>query len=137
VSGPNPVREAIKRKGLAMAGLHFLCPISLIRSIRPTLSNCVWPSSNRMYCAVPAFCCNALTALENWTDAGTAPDAIVAAHYVNNTPALGIDRTMPLCKFREQAENRGSGSYNDDESWTCSANHKLLEVGPDGAAAGL
>jgi hypothetical protein len=56
---------------------------------------------------------------------------------VNNTPALGIDRTMPFCKFPEQAEYRGSGSYSDGENWTCSANHKLLEVGQDGTAAGL
>ena len=44
-----------------------------------------------------------LTALENWVERGVAPRVIVAAHAINNNPALGVDRTMPLCTFPEQA----------------------------------
>ncbi|SPE19955.1 Feruloyl esterase [Burkholderiales bacterium] len=78
-----------------------------------------------------------LSALESWNEAGTPPDAIVAAHYLDNDPALAIDRTMPLCKFPEQAQYAGSGAYNDGANWSCTNNHKLLEVGADGASAGL
>jgi len=78
-----------------------------------------------------------LTALENWRENGTAPDAITAAHYTGNNPAMGVDRTMPLCKFPEEAQYSGSGAYNNGANWSCTANRKLLEVGADGAAAGL
>ena len=48
-----------------------------------------------------------LTALENWVEHGIAPRVIVAAHSINNNPALGIDRTMPLCTFPKQARDLG------------------------------
>ena len=78
-----------------------------------------------------------LTSLEQWTEANVPPDGIVAAHHVSNNPALGIDRTMPLCKFPEQAQYAGSGDYNGAANWSCTANRKLLQVGTDGLAAGL
>jgi feruloyl esterase len=78
-----------------------------------------------------------LTALENWNEAGTPPDGILAAHYVNNTPADGVDRTMPLCKFPEEAQYSGSGAYADGANWSCTNNQKLLELGKNGVGAGL
>jgi feruloyl esterase len=78
-----------------------------------------------------------LTALESWVEAGQGPDGIVAIHHVNNNPANPIDRSMPLCKYPEQAEYKGSGSYNDGTNWSCTNNSKLLELGPNGIAAGL
>jgi feruloyl esterase len=78
-----------------------------------------------------------LTALEGWTEASTPPDGIVAAHYVGNSPANGIDRTMPLCKFPEEAQYGGSGAYNDGANWSCTSNRRLLDLGRDGRSAGL
>ena len=78
-----------------------------------------------------------LSALENWVEHGVAPDAIPATHFVNNNPALGVDRTMPLCAFPEQAQYRGSGDVNSAASWACTPNQRLLEVGPNGRQAGL
>jgi tannase/feruloyl esterase len=79
-----------------------------------------------------------LTALENWVEGGQAPDGIIATHYVDNNPALGADRTMPLCKFPEQARYNGSGNVNDAASWTCPPqDQSLLEIGPNGRQAGL
>jgi feruloyl esterase len=79
-----------------------------------------------------------LTPLENWVEHGVAPDAIVATHYVNNSPALGMYRTMPLCQFPEQARYSGTGNVNDASNWTCSRrDRRLLQVGSNGVDAGL
>ena len=76
-----------------------------------------------------------LTALENWVENGIAPDGI---------PATSTDgsRTMPLCKFPEQATYIGTGtdqaSYNLASNWTCQpSDTRLLQIGQDGFAAGL
>jgi feruloyl esterase len=78
-----------------------------------------------------------LSALEKWVEGGVAPDSIPAAHFANNNPALGVDRTMPLCAFPEEAQYSGSGNVNSAANWTCTANRRLLEVGPNGRQAGL
>jgi len=78
-----------------------------------------------------------LSALEKWVEGGVAPDAIPATHFVNNNPALGVDRTMPLCAFPEEAQFSGSGNVNSAANWTCTANRRLLEVGSNGRQAGL
>jgi feruloyl esterase len=78
-----------------------------------------------------------LTVLDNWVEHGLAPDAIPATHFVNNNPALGVDRTMLLCPFPAQAEYLGSGDVNSAVSWACTANQRLLDVGPNGRQAGL
>jgi feruloyl esterase len=78
-----------------------------------------------------------LSALEKWVEGGVAPDAIPATHFVNNNPALGVDRTMPLCAFPEMAVYRGAGEVNSAANWACTPNARLLEVGPDGLQAGL
>lgn len=78
-----------------------------------------------------------LTALDAWVSQGQAPDAIVAAHYENNDRTKAVTRTMPLCKFPEQATYNGGGDVNQASSWSCTPNEKLLQVGPDGEQAGL
>ena len=79
-----------------------------------------------------------LTPLENWVEHGVAPDAIAATHYVNNNQALGVDRTMPLCRFPAQARYSGTGNVNDGSNWSCSRrDRRLLQVGSNGVDAGL
>jgi feruloyl esterase len=78
-----------------------------------------------------------LSALEQWVEHGVAPDAIPATHFVNNNPALGVDRTMPLCAFPEEAQFSGAGNVNSAANWSCTPNQRLFEVGPNGRQAGL
>ncbi|HTC63764.1 MAG TPA: tannase/feruloyl esterase family alpha/beta hydrolase [Candidatus Saccharimonadales bacterium] len=74
-----------------------------------------------------------LSALEQWVEKGIAPDAIPATHLANGV----VDRTMPLCKFPEQAHYKGSGDAKSVASWSCKADDKsLLAVGPNGTQAG-
>ena len=70
-----------------------------------------------------------LTALDQWVTDGVAPEALRA---VNATTG----RTMPLCKFPEEAKYVG-GPVDAAGSWVCPAtDRRLLETGPDGALAG-
>jgi feruloyl esterase len=79
-----------------------------------------------------------LTALEDWVEHGIAPEEIIATKYVNDNPAQGVARTMPLCKFPEKARYDGVGDPRDAASWTCpSSDRSLLEIGPNGIQAGL
>jgi feruloyl esterase len=78
-----------------------------------------------------------LTPLENWVEHDMAPNGIIATHFVNNRSALGIDRTMPLCTFPDQAEYRGTGNVNDAANWSCTSNRALLRLGANGIEAGL
>jgi feruloyl esterase len=64
---------------------------------------------------------DSITATSDWVEEGEEPDAIVAAHYVQNNPAMGVDRTMPLCAWPEQAQYNG-GPVNDAPSWSCDPN---------------
>ena len=74
-----------------------------------------------------------LTALENWAERGVAPDAIPATHSTNEA----VDRTMPLCKFPEEAHYKGSGDPKSVANWSCPvADKSLLAVGPNGILAG-
>jgi feruloyl esterase len=74
-----------------------------------------------------------LSAMEQWVEKGVAPDAIPATHLADNV----VDRTMPLCKFPEQAHYKGSGDPKIVTSWSCPQNDKsLLTVGPNGIQAG-
>jgi feruloyl esterase len=75
-----------------------------------------------------------LTPLENWVEKGEGPDAIIATHFSGAT----VTRTMPLCKFPEQAQYKGSGDVNSAANWTCpSDDRSQLEVGRNGKQAGL
>jgi feruloyl esterase len=74
-----------------------------------------------------------LSALEQWVEKGIAPDAIPATHSTDNA----VDRTMPLCKFPEEAHFKRGGNPNSASSWSCPQNDKsLLAVGPNGIQAG-
>ena len=71
-----------------------------------------------------------LNALDAWVTHGTAPDGILAA----NTSS---GRTMPLCKYPEEAAYVG-GDVNKASSWACRAgDSRLLQVGPNGERAGV
>jgi len=75
-----------------------------------------------------------LQALHNWVTKGVAPEGIIAT-----APATGPHpgRTMPLCKFPEEASYSGSGNVNLAANWTCNANDtRMLQVGSNGTAAG-
>jgi len=75
-----------------------------------------------------------LSALENWVEKGVAPDAITATHSTNNV----VDRSMPLCKFPEQARYKGSGDVNDAANWSCpQKDQSLLASGANGNLAGV
>jgi tannase/feruloyl esterase len=82
-----------------------------------------------------------LTALDKWVENGVEPDGIIATHFVNNIPrgtVPVVDRTMPLCKFPEQARYKGTGDVNNAANWTCpSTDRSMLEVSRNGAQAGL
>ena len=78
-----------------------------------------------------------LTPLESWVERDVAPDSIIAAHYANDDLAKPVDRTMPLCAYPTEATYDGKGDLNNAASWSCAANARLLEVGPNGAQAGL
>jgi feruloyl esterase len=85
-----------------------------------------------------------LTALENWVEQGEGPDGIIATKFNGNNPTQGVSRTMPLCKFPEEAHFLGnpdtatSAQINDAANWTCSPHDKrLLQVDLNGVQAGL
>jgi feruloyl esterase len=78
-----------------------------------------------------------LPVLDKWVDAGTPPEQILATKYVNDDPSQGIARTMPLCKFPQQAKYKAAGDVNDAANWSCADQPSLLSVGPNGVEAGL
>ncbi len=58
--------------------------------------------------------------------------------FADNKPGDAPVRAMPLCAFPEQARYDGKGDVNKAASWSCPAgDQSQLEVGPDGAAAGM
>jgi feruloyl esterase len=70
-----------------------------------------------------------LETLANWVENGIAPEALPASN-------ASTGRSMPLCKFPEQASYIG-GPVNLASSWTCNPHdRRLLKVGYDGALAG-
>jgi feruloyl esterase len=70
-----------------------------------------------------------LKALDKWVTKNVAPDGIVA------TATNG--RTMPLCKYPEEASYSGSGDVNLAANWSCKPNDiRMLHVGSNGTAAG-
>ena len=58
-------------------------------------------------------------ALERWVEQGTAPNAIIATHYVNNVVSQGVAFQRPLCPFPQRAEYVGSGDPNVATSFAC------------------
>lgn len=89
---------------------------------------------------------DALSALENWVEKGTGPDALkasVADHqFTPGAPKSAAmktpDWTMPLCKFPEMARYTGKGNVQDAANWSCPANDtRMLTVGESGRQAGI
>jgi feruloyl esterase len=102
------------------------------------MPGCSWPGRQHCGGGPGPNSFDTLTALENWVEHGIAPEAITATKCVNDNPALGVARTMPLCKFPEQARYDDLGDPRDGSSWSSSSRDRsLLEVGPNGIQAGL
>jgi hypothetical protein len=59
---------------------------------------------------------NAFSSLVDWVENGISPDRIIATAPAG-TPWTG--RTRPLCPYPEQARYKGSGSIEDESSFTC------------------
>ena len=62
---------------------------------------------------------DALLALMDWVENGTAPDEIVATKYGNDSVAGGVELQRPLCPVPKVATFDGSGEWHDAENWTC------------------
>jgi len=60
-----------------------------------------------------------LKALERWVEQGVAPRKIIATHYVNNSPAQGVQFQRPLCPYPERGEYVGEGDPNVASSFRC------------------
>ena len=63
---------------------------------------------------------DALTPLVTWTETGVAPETIVAAKFVNDTPPA-IQMTRPLCVYPKVAKYNGGGSTSAAANFTCVA----------------
>lgn len=61
---------------------------------------------------------DALLALMEWTEQGTAPNSIIATRFKNDTVSEGVERQRPLCMYPKQAKYLG-GDVNQASSWTC------------------
>jgi feruloyl esterase len=93
---------------------------------------------------------DALTAIEQWVEQGSAPDSLLATQYARKSsnpksmaPAA-VDytkaplRTMPLCKFPEMAHYAGHGDVNDATNWACpQKDTSMLKIGESGRQAGI
>jgi feruloyl esterase len=61
---------------------------------------------------------DALTPLVTWVETGVAPETIVAAKFVNDTPPA-VQMTRPLCVYPKVARYSGSGSTSVAANFTC------------------
>ena len=60
---------------------------------------------------------DAIGALEQWVEKGSAPDKLVATHSVNGK----VDRSRPLCMYPQVARYKGTGSTDEAVSFACVA----------------
>jgi feruloyl esterase len=58
-----------------------------------------------------------LTALENWSEKGQAPERVIASHSTRGVQ----DRTRPLCVYPQVAKYKGQGSTDEAENFECKA----------------
>lgn len=79
----------------------------------------------------------ALGGLEQWVEHGRAPEQMIATKYTHDDRMQPVLRTMPLCSFPTQARYSGNGDVNSAANWSWPDNQDLLQVGPNGASAGL
>ncbi|KAB5583591.1 Tannase/feruloyl esterase [Coniochaeta sp. 2T2.1] len=59
---------------------------------------------------------DALVALMNWVEKGTAVDSVVATTWSSNG---AVARQRPLCPWPKKAVYKGTGNKNDAASWNC------------------
>ena len=62
---------------------------------------------------------DALAALVNWVETGSAPSTIIATKYVGDVPAQGIAFQRPLCEYPKHAAYVGSGDPKDPANFAC------------------
>ena len=62
---------------------------------------------------------DALAALVNWVENGSAPSTIIATKYVGDVPAQGIAFQRPLCEYPKHAAYVGSGDPKDPANFAC------------------
>ena len=63
---------------------------------------------------------DALLAMMEWVEGGTAPDRLVATKYVQDTVGEGVLRQGLLCPYPARARYRGGNRDPDAvESWEC------------------
>jgi feruloyl esterase len=67
-------------------------------------------------------------ALERWVEQGTAPDRIIATHYVNNVASQGVAFQRPLCPFPQRAEYMGQGDPNNAVNFACVTRPDLFDL---------
>ena len=79
---------------------------------------------------------DSLTALDNWVTKGEAPDQLRATKYTAGRSG-SVARTMPLCKFPEQAKYKGSGDVNEAANWSCSASPGTAGIRTGGPRGGM
>jgi feruloyl esterase len=60
-----------------------------------------------------------LLALQRWVEEGVAPERVIATKYVDDDPANGIARQMPLCPWPKQAVFDGAGDPDAAASYRC------------------
>jgi feruloyl esterase len=58
-------------------------------------------------------------ALQRWVEEGVAPGRVIATKYVDDNPAQGIARQMPLCPWPKQAAWDGRGDPDAAASYRC------------------
>ena len=58
---------------------------------------------------------DAIGAIEQWVEHGTAPDSVIASHLTDGK----VDRTRPLCPYPRIAKYKGTGSTDDASNFAC------------------
>ena len=61
------------------------------------------------------------SALVDWVEQGSAPNAIVATKYTKDDPAKGVVMTRPVCPYPQVAKFNGQGDGKQANSFVCAA----------------
>lgn len=64
---------------------------------------------------------DAILAMMNWVENGTAPESLIATKFYNDIPAKGVERQRPICPYPQVAVYNGTGNVDKSESWACQA----------------
>jgi feruloyl esterase len=59
-----------------------------------------------------------IAALEAWAEDGVPPDQLISTKYINDTPASGVERELPLCPYPQVIRYVG-GPPNQATSYGC------------------